>query len=355
MIYIIVLNWNGAADTIACAQSVLALEGTPFRLVICDNGSSDDSVDRIREWASGRCTNTLQSAPGYESSARGATNGSFLLLDLPNDPDTWQHPSLPDSTIVLVQTGANLGYAGGNNVGLRYALGRGDMEFAWILNNDTTVSPNALSALAAKARSDHRYGIVGSTLLYHYQPERVQVLAGCRFSAWTTTVAPVGWGKTAAEAMVTSEYEVESELDYVSGASVLVSKAFIADIGLMHEGYFLYFEEIDWAERGRRSATHSWKLGFARDSVVFHKVGASAQTGRSISAARYYHASKLRFMKRFYPGRLPITLLMMFMQVVKKLLAGQLDHARVILSVLAASRQMGNPVTDSTRSPETRP
>ena len=106
MVYVIVLNWNGAADTIACAQSVLVLKGTPFRLVICDNASADDSIARLREWASGRVDDSV---PGR------------ALLELPNDRSAWQHPGSAAGTVVLIQTGANRGYAGGNNVGIRYA------------------------------------------------------------------------------------------------------------------------------------------------------------------------------------------------------------------------------------------
>ena len=333
MVYVIVLNWNGAADTIACAQSVLALEVTPFRLVICDNASADDSVARLRNWASGRVS---ESVPGRPH-----------LLELPNEPNAWRHSIPAEGSVVLIQTGANLGFAGGNNVGIRYGLARGDADFFWILNNDTTVAPNALGALVAKARSDAGFGIVGSTLLYHYRPTHVQVLGGCRFSAWTTRIAPVGWGKTAAEAAVTPENEVESQLDYVTGASMLVSRAFIADVGLMHEDYFLYCEEIDWAERGRRSTTRQWKLGYARDSIVLHKVGASANTGASKTSTRYFYASKIRFMKRFHPARTPVILLMVFLQAIKRLFTGEPGHALVILSVVANSGRITAPATQS--------
>lgn len=331
MVYVIVLNWNGAADTIACAQSILALEGLPFRLVICDNASADDSIDVIRDWAS-----------------RAGDRSSPCLLELANDRLAWQHANPTEGVVVLIQTGSNLGYAGGNNVGIRYALERGDADFVWILNNDTTVSPNSLHTLVTKARSDPSFGIVGSTLLYHYRSDRVQVLGGCRFSAWTTTISPVGWGKTAAEVTAVSELEVESQLDYVTGASMLVSKAFLEDVGLMQEDYFLYFEEIDWAERGRRSTTRQWKLGYARDSTVFHKVGASAGTGASKSSTRYLYTSKIRFMKRFFPARLPITLLMVFMQAIKSLFTVGPGHALVILSVLIHSYQITAAGTRST-------
>ena len=335
MVYIIVLNWNGAALTIDCAESVLALQGTPFRLVLCDNASTDDSVERLRNWAFCRSD---------ESAVR-----RIGLLEFPNEPAAWQHPGPTESSVVFIQTGANLGFAGGNNVGIRYGLARGDAEFFWILNNDTVVGPNALGALVAKGRSDTGFGIIGSTLLYHYRPTHVQVLGGCRFSPWTTRIAPVGWGKTAAEAAVTFELDVESQLDYVTGASMLVSQAFIADVGLMQEDYFLYCEEIDWAERGRRSMTQRWKLGFARDSVVFHKVGASAETGVSKTATRYFYESKIRFIRRFYPAHVPLVLLVIAMQGIKRLFTGAAGHALVMFSVvvnaggITLTKEVGTP------------
>ena len=74
------------------------------------------------------------------------------------------------------------------------SLERGDADYVWVLNNDTAVSPHALISLAAKARSDPSFGIIDSTLLYHYRPEHVQVLRGRSFSSWTTRIAPVGCG-----------------------------------------------------------------------------------------------------------------------------------------------------------------
>ena len=115
---------------------------------------------------------------------------------------------------------------------------------------------------------------------------------------------------------------------------MLVSKAFIDDVGLMQEDYFLYYEEIDWAERGARSKKQAWRLGFAQNSVVFHKVGASAGTGATKESTRQIYTSKIRFMKRFYPRRNAVTVVMVLMQAVKSLVTNHPGHALVILSVV---------------------
>ena len=102
-VYIVILNWNGWQDTLECLASVVKLNYQNYQVVVVDNGSTDGSVGRIKEWiASQRAARAL-----------------------------------------LVETGKNLGYAGGNNAGLRYGLARGDLAYAWVLNNDTTVDPNA--------------------------------------------------------------------------------------------------------------------------------------------------------------------------------------------------------------------
>jgi GT2 family glycosyltransferase len=321
MIYIVVLNWNGAEDTIACAESVFALDGVPFRLVICDNSSTDDSVAMLNRWASGLTRGSQQTS---------------ALITLSNDPNSWTREVHPEGSVVLIQTGANLGYAGGNNVGIRYAMSQGDVDYVWVLNNDTTVTPRALRTLIAKAERDPDYGIIGSTLLYFYRPQHVQVLAGCRFSAWTTQIAPLGEGQLAVDVATSLEAEaaVEAQLDYVTGAAMLIRKAFIEDVGLMAEDYFLYCEEIDWAERGRRSPNRRWRLGFASDSLVLHKVGASAETGVSTSATMFFYTSKLRYMKRFYPARYPWIVLMIALQGVKKFIKNNPNQARAIFRAL---------------------
>ena len=319
MVYIIILNWNRAADTIECAESVLELEGVRYQLVICDNASVDDSMTKLSHWA---------------FSVSSDSKFGCRVITHANDSASLVQEVHPACSVVLIQTGGNLGYAGGNNVGIRYAMSQPDFEYVWILNNDTIVTPQALTALLTKANIDPDYGIIGSTLLYFYRPLHVQVLAGCRFSTWTTQILPLGEGGLASAATSSVEAEVEEKLDYVTGAAMLVSKAFIQDVGLMAEDYFLYCEEIDWAERGRRSSSRAWKLGFASESIVLHKVGASAETGVSTSATMFFYTSKLRYMKRFYPTRYPWTMLMVALQGIKKYVSNQPEQAQAVFRAL---------------------
>ena len=337
MVYIIVLHWQDASNTINCAESILAQTGCRYQLVICDNGSATDSLQAIINWASNLpfCDTTDNyTGTGIGNNIDVNADTENRLIERSNEPSSWTEECHPAGSIVLIRTGSNLGYAGGNNVGIRYAMRQVDTEYIWMLNNDTEVAPGALSALLRKAKQNPEYGIIGSTLLYFYRPQHVQVLAGCRFSTWTTKIEPLGEGQLATVAANADEAAVETKLDYVTGAAMLVSKAFIQDVGLMAEDYFLYCEEIDWAERGRRSTKTNWQLGFARDSVVLHKVGASAETGVSAAATKYFYTSKLRFMNRFYPSRYRWVVFMVFLQGLKKLIGGELAQARIIIEVI---------------------
>ena len=127
--------------------------------------------------------------------------------------------------------------------------------------------------------------------------------------------------------------QAETRMVYVVGASMLVSRRFLQTVGLMQEDYFLYFEEIDWAERARR-ADPTLTLGFAPDSIVFHKVGASAGThSRSMLSLRYLTVNRLRFVKRFYPSHLSLARMSVAWEGSKALLKGRFAEARLFLRV----------------------
>jgi hypothetical protein len=339
-IYIIVLNWNGIADTLSCLESLLRLTFesalTP-RIVVCDNASSDDSIARMRRWASGEDPAPAVTGALAELVEPPITKPLNLREYVRADGERGgERNAQPDVT--LIHTGDNLGYAGGNNVGIRYALARGDADYIWVLNNDTVVDPDALSMLVDRARVDREIAMVGSTLRYFDQPDLIQALGGCTFNPWRVRARPIGEG-SAFRALADAETaEIEARTAYVVGASILVSVSFIEDVGLFEEDYFLYFEELDWAERARRSKTRKWKLAFAPGSVVYHKVGASAGTQeRSAFSLRMLYGNQLRFMRRFFPALVPLARFSMLVEGCKALAKLKTGEAKVFFSMLFAS------------------
>jgi GT2 family glycosyltransferase len=290
MITIIVLNWNGADDTLACVESLLQLKGPTPNIIICDNDSVDDSFARIRKQletisASGRAYRHFMLEPG----------GS-LTDDLTKSKAAY---------IGLVRTTANLGFAGGVNVGLRLALQDPSMRFAWVLNNDTRVDSGALQALIDTLASQPQIGLCGSTLLYLTDPERIQAAGGC-YNPWLgITRHLLGQEVYTPERCSTLETR---QIDYVVGASMFFRRELLERVGLFSEEYFLYFEELDWVMRMHRLAPE-YRLGYSPHSLVFHKEGASVgandldgKTANS-SSDYYFQTSRLRFARRYYPWR----------------------------------------------------
>lgn len=316
-VYIVLVNWHGAADTEACLDSLRALTHRDHRIVVCDNGSADGSVPRLRAWMAGQ--RGMAGGPdGFAEYARAQAEAGGVRE--------------VDAAYVLVRNEANLGFAGGCNVGLRYAMARGDADFVWLLNNDTVVTPDALGELLAVARRRPDAGMVGSTLCFLDARDKVQALGGGLFDADKALTFELGYGGPLRALSAEEVREVERRMAYVVGASMLVSRRLLSEVGLMQEDYFLYFEELDWAERARR-ADPPLGLAYAPRSMVYHKVGGAIGVyERSLASVRHYTRSRLRFVQRFYPRHERAARRRLLREGIGALLRGRLEPARVILA-----------------------
>jgi hypothetical protein len=225
----IVLNWNNAPDTLACLAS-LAQQGYPHRVLVVDNGSTDDSVARI-----------------------GA--------------------AYPE--VELLETGANLGYAGGNNAGIRHALEQG-ADYLFILNNDVTLDPACLRELVRAAAADPRAGILGPLVLDAETPDRVQS-AGMRVDFYRG-VQHLGAGQH--DAGVDKDVV---PVEAIKGCAMLVASDCIEAAGMLDARFFMYLEEVDWCLRARKAAYH---VLFAPSARVWHRE-TEAEDQRYIRAAYY--------------------------------------------------------------------
>lgn len=248
LVAIIVLNWRKPAETLACLESLARATYPNVEIIVVDNGSGDDSAPLIRQ----HCPN-----------------------------------------VVVLETGANLGYAGGNNVGIRHALAHG-ADAILILNNDIVVAPDFLEPLLVAALQSARPAIatpavcemgrcdiiwaLGANLDWRDgSPERLH--SGEPYSAWQA--AP--------------PYEVA----YAAGSAMLATRQVWEIAGLIDEHYFLYYEEADWCMQARRAG---FDVLAVPASVVWHEV--EAQQGRSSPAVTYYMTRNvLRFLKRNLPPR----------------------------------------------------
>jgi GT2 family glycosyltransferase len=311
MIYIVILNWNGWEDTISCLKSIFQLVECEYRVVVCDNNSENNSYNEIKDWI----LSEKNSNPYLKRTNLKCINAS-------NENEY----SIQENDFFLLQNGKNLGFAGGMNAGIGLALKDPRMKYVWILNNDTEVDKYALSALVKHAKSDSRIGICGSTLLYHDQPNIIQAVGG-KYNSYLGTIEHILGHMQYSEALCKSINA--DEFDYIVGAAMLVSKEFLEQVGLMDEGYFIYFEELDWAMRAKR-ANPRFKLGYAADSIVVHKEGASIGSStqkkgrRSAFADGYSLRNRLIFSKKFFPNRIVHVRLCIFLSAFRRFAQGDI-------------------------------
>jgi hypothetical protein len=328
----VLVNWRGADDTIECLESLLTSDYPSQYVVVVDNGSGDGSLTRLVEWASGRvATRPRQEGWGAEAPHAGRKPVPHVLLEA-RDAEAgrgWDS----GASVVFIDAGRNRGFAGGVNVGARFALANPAVRYVWVLNNDTVVARDCLSRMERRMARGPAAGMCGSRILLYGQPDRVQALGGARFRPWRGTTRLIGSLRSASQAV--DAPAVERRLDHLSGVSMLVSRSFLQDVGLMEESYFLYFEEVDWALRGR--GRH--RLAYADDAVVYHKEGASIGSSHrrartSVLSSFFMVRSRLRFTRRFYPWALPSVVVFSAALCVRALLEGQRDQAKAMWAAL---------------------
>lgn len=320
-VWLVLLNWNNARDTIECLDSIREVRDPAIAgVVVCDNASSDDSMERLQAWAR-------------------SVQQPLLCLGNPWSPeaaDRWMQDQLrsggseerSDVPMVLLQTGANLGFAGGNNVGVRFIMQHARYEHVLLLNNDTLLTPDSVGAIARRLDQDPTLGLCGATVVYNRDRRLIQACGGARFEPWLGRASHIGAHTDVAA--VRSQHAVEQQLDYVLGAAMMVTRRCLETVGLLHEGYFLYYEEIDWAVRIRRAGL---RLGYAADALIYHKeggtIGSSAvQAKRSLLSEYFLCRSRMRFTARFFPWFLPTVFGFGMARALRTLLQGDLPRAR---------------------------
>lgn len=330
-VYIVILNWNGWKDTVECLESLFRSEYENYDVIVCDNGSTDGSIQRIQEWADGKLAVELDERHPLKMKSFPPISKPLRWIQYDrHEAERGGESHAGQQELILIQTGANLGFAAGNNVGLRYALARADFEYAWLLNNDTVVEPNALSEMVAKMSAEPGAGICGSTLLYYSDPTRVQALGGGTYFKWLGGARFVGGGLSTEVA--SPNERALGKMDYVAGASMLVRESFLREVGLMSEDYFLYFEEIDWAVR----AQERYSLAYADGSVVYHKEGSSTggKAALSVAADFWNLRNRLVFTRKFYRFALPGIYVSLLLALLNRLRKRQWERCAMILGIL---------------------
>lgn len=287
---IILVNWNGKEDTLACLASLgkLITQNSKFKSIVVDNGSTDDSVVAIRK--------------------------KFPNVD-------------------VIETGQNLGFAGGNNVGIRMALERG-ADFVWLLNNDTIVDKYALTTLV-DAFGEHRAGIAGSKIYFssgrEYHKERYRQIDRGRVLWYAGGV--IDWKNMYAshrgvDEVDKGQYDTMEETPFATGCSMIMRKEVIEAIGLLDEKLFLYFEDVDFCLRAKH---RGWLSLYVPKSIVWH-VNASSSGSSGSDTHQYYQTRNRLFMGiRYAPIRTKVALIREGIQYV---MTGSSIRRKAILDAL---------------------
>lgn len=299
---VVVVAFNSADVIVGCVESLLAQAGGAPAVIVVDNASTDDTVAVLRAWAQ----------------AKGADLREFSAAERPAREAA--------GAVTLIHSGANRGFAGGVNVGLAVAAAMPGIAHFWVLNPDAFADAGACAAILRAAAVTPGYALMGGRVCYADPPYRVQIDGG-RINLWTGVSGNVNLGRPVAEARPPKG----EELDFITGASMVASRAFYEATGPMREDYFLYYEEADWALR--RGAM---PLVVAEGLVVFHHAGTSIgsptleRLASPFSFWFKYH-SRMLFVRRFNPIGLPVAMGYATIKAVQLLLKGAVPQADALL------------------------
>ena len=231
-VFVITLNWNGKEWLEDCLSSILAMDYPDFEVVMVDNGSTDGSVQFVRE----------------------------------------KFPS-----VHLVETGSNLGYARGFNAGLEFAASRG-AEYFLIMNNDTVIDRGALKALVETALTQERAGFVTGKIYFHNHPDTLQTV-GKNENPITWNGKHIGWGEKD-----TGQYETVEERAFIDDVITLVDRRLYDEVGGYDPQFFLQCEEFDWQVRAKEKG---WKFYYTPMAKLWHRVSMS-MGGMGNPIGRYF-------------------------------------------------------------------
>jgi hypothetical protein len=258
-VVVVIVGYNNASDIARCLASLANSDYRNFEVAICENG--------------------------------GDASFAALQAAVPTTLAGGQ-------SVTLIKSPRNGGYASGVNLAIAMSQGA---DAWWILNPDTEASPNAMAGLVARSASG--YDAVGGPICF--PSGEIQSFGG-RWLIWRAKGVLIGNG--APKGTAPDPGLIESQQNFLSGASMFVSRKFVETAGPMAEHFFLYCEEVEWFLRG---PSRGLRLGFAPDAVVIHYAGTTTGYGRALrsrSCRAVYldERNKMLLTWDLYPMRLPV-------------------------------------------------
>jgi len=307
---VIILNWNGWKDTLECLESVFKSDYTDFNVIVVDNCSTDRSVEMIKKWAKGELTASgpdpehplfgLSSPPVkkpilYAEYKYLAEKREYLvtkengILKSINDSE-----SVESKCLILIRSNRNLGFAGGNNVGINYALKTNKFGYIFLLNNDAVITPSTLRILTNTLRENENLGFVMPVIYYYDSPNRI----------WNAGGVLTKWGGRRylnAGRVDNGIYEGKKlvPISFVSGCALLVKSEILLKFGLLSEDFFFGEEDYEFSLRMKK---HNVMGACLPEAHVYHKVSRSVQQfcPDKLKMAFIYHLNRFINLKKYY-------------------------------------------------------
>lgn len=240
---IILVNWNGLEFTRACLASLEKVDYSDFQVILVDNASQNPE-------------------------------GKVLKEAFPH--------------ILLLENEQNLGFAGGNNAGIRKALEMG-FSHIMLLNNDTEVEPDFLGKMMLDFSKNPKLGLLQPMICFLDEPEKIWS-AGGKWVSWLARAKTLGDRKSLKTYRISS-----TQLDWATGCCMLLSREAILHSGLLNEQYFAYFEDVEWSLRIRKQG---FEIGLVPEAKIYHEAGASSKKSHSegtLSARVFYYHVRNQF------------------------------------------------------------
>ena len=237
LVSIITINYNESDVTLDLLHSIRKLSYSNYEVIVVDNASPNDNPDRIKE----------------------------------NFPE-----------VNLIKSQENLGFAGGNNLGVKQAKG----EYLLFINNDTIVPTDFIQPLVETLQNDDKIGMVSPKIKFHWDPTLIQYAGYTPMNKWTIRNNSIGYHQKD-----NGDFDEPKETQSIHGAAMMVPKSVVEEVGMMTEIYFLYYEEHDWAEMVKRAG---FKIFYQPKSYILHKE--SISTGK-FSPLKTYYISRNRILQ----------------------------------------------------------
>lgn len=287
IVSIIILNWNGWRDTIECLESIYQVTYPNYQVIVVDNNSEDESIQKIKEYCRGKIiveSNFVE----YNQKIKPIEIIEFSEQDLENPLIFKEHDIAagPHKKLIVISNNKNHGFGGGNNIAIRFCIKSILSDYILLLNNDTVVDPQFLIELIRIAELYPNTGFLGpKTFFYNYKGRRDVInFAGGLLDMNKGKSYHIGVNQIDRQ-----QFNQVRDVDYIEGSCMLIKKEVIEKIGFLDSEFFAYWEETDWCLRAVKSG---YRLVYVPEAKIWHKESSSTN---KISGFKEYYMTRNRF------------------------------------------------------------